>query len=309
MTTIYKSTDASAPQMTAVAGSLIAVLTACLVDGYGAKAAAGWTRENVDVPTNKYAFKQGAEAGAAQRYVVIDDGAAGLSGHSAYAWACGGYVASPLSYTNNFWDEGSAQQGLITKANQDAGATDAKWIVIANGRSCLLLTHRADWGRVSWALTFFGDLVSAYPNDQGKFAVIGRNAADGAVALGSPAPSAWNGMVTTYGRPDGTAELLTVALGGIVGSTGVLNSVAVTGKAGYYSGLLLNPYHHVSADLYRGRIPWIHWSSQTGYSFYAFADAHELAGEGAVSGTTFSAYTFNVANSERLFIETAGFTV
>ena len=40
--TIYRSTDASPPVLNGTAGSLRALLLACLVDGYGAKAAAGW---------------------------------------------------------------------------------------------------------------------------------------------------------------------------------------------------------------------------------------------------------------------------
>ena len=35
--TVYRSTDASAPLLTNSNGSLIAVLRACLVDGYGSK--------------------------------------------------------------------------------------------------------------------------------------------------------------------------------------------------------------------------------------------------------------------------------
>ena len=41
--TVYRSTDAGAPLLTNSNGSLIAVLKACLVDGYGSKASAGWT--------------------------------------------------------------------------------------------------------------------------------------------------------------------------------------------------------------------------------------------------------------------------
>lgn len=42
--TIYKSTDASAPTLNGTAGSLLTVLDAILVNGYGSKAAAGWTK-------------------------------------------------------------------------------------------------------------------------------------------------------------------------------------------------------------------------------------------------------------------------
>lgn len=40
---IYYSTDTGAPALTGRAGSLYNLLKACLVTGYGSKAAAGWT--------------------------------------------------------------------------------------------------------------------------------------------------------------------------------------------------------------------------------------------------------------------------
>ena len=39
--TVYRSDDAGAPNLTGAAGSLIAILDAVLVNGYGAKPAAG----------------------------------------------------------------------------------------------------------------------------------------------------------------------------------------------------------------------------------------------------------------------------
>jgi hypothetical protein len=43
--TIFSSDDASAPTYTGVAGSVIGILDACLVNGYGAKTALGWAKE------------------------------------------------------------------------------------------------------------------------------------------------------------------------------------------------------------------------------------------------------------------------
>ena len=42
--TVYRFDDAGAPTLSAAAGALISVLDACLVNGYGAKPAAGWTK-------------------------------------------------------------------------------------------------------------------------------------------------------------------------------------------------------------------------------------------------------------------------
>ena len=68
--TVYRSTDAGAPLLTNSNGSLIAVLKACLVDGYGSKASAGWTAPFTG--TNLIAFKEGA--GGNNRYLRVYDG-------------------------------------------------------------------------------------------------------------------------------------------------------------------------------------------------------------------------------------------
>ena len=70
--TVYRSTDASAPVLSNANGSLIAVLRACLVDGYGSKAAAGWTAPYTG--TNLIAFKEGA--GGNNRFLRVFDGGA-----------------------------------------------------------------------------------------------------------------------------------------------------------------------------------------------------------------------------------------
>lgn len=56
--TVYRFDDAGAPTLSAAAGALISVLDACLVNGYGAKPAAGWTKAFSD--TNQAAYRQGA---------------------------------------------------------------------------------------------------------------------------------------------------------------------------------------------------------------------------------------------------------
>lgn len=67
--TVYKSTDPSAPTLDGTAGSLIALLDACLINGYGAKPAAGWTKEYSD--TNKAAYRTPASTN--QFYLQVLD--------------------------------------------------------------------------------------------------------------------------------------------------------------------------------------------------------------------------------------------
>ena len=66
----YSSSDAGAPAVRGnTPGDIINLLTKCLVDGYGAKAGAGWTKPYTG--TNVAAFRQGA--GSNGMYLRIDD--------------------------------------------------------------------------------------------------------------------------------------------------------------------------------------------------------------------------------------------
>ena len=66
---VYYSTDAGAPTLSGTAGAMITVLDACLVNGYGAKSGAGWTKPYSE--TSLAAYKQGA--GGQNQYLYIDD--------------------------------------------------------------------------------------------------------------------------------------------------------------------------------------------------------------------------------------------
>ncbi len=67
---VYTSADTGAPVLTgSTAGDLINLLTKCLVDGYGSKAGAGWTKPFT--AANRAAFKTGA--GSRGRYLYVDD--------------------------------------------------------------------------------------------------------------------------------------------------------------------------------------------------------------------------------------------
>jgi hypothetical protein len=56
--TIYRYTDTSAPTVNGTAGSLITLLQACLVTGYGSKSGAGWTAQGWNTSTQA-AWKMG----------------------------------------------------------------------------------------------------------------------------------------------------------------------------------------------------------------------------------------------------------
>jgi len=69
--THYRSDDASAPVLSTAAGSFISLLDACLVTGYGAKAAAGWTKPYTG--TNKAAFQMATGTGKNGVFLRCED--------------------------------------------------------------------------------------------------------------------------------------------------------------------------------------------------------------------------------------------
>lgn len=74
--TVYRSTDAGAPVINpATLGSVLAVIRACLVDGYGSKSPAGWTAEYTAAGNNTAVFRNSTAAGGTGCYVRVSNNA------------------------------------------------------------------------------------------------------------------------------------------------------------------------------------------------------------------------------------------
>lgn len=173
--TIYKSTDASAPVLTGQVGSLTALLLACLVNGYGSKAAAGWT--NPFSGTNARIFRPGS--GVQHYFGVADDGstAAGakeaqLTGwETATAWATN---AAPGSNTGPFPTNAQNALGVTMRKSTTADATARPWTVIADPRTCYVFMQSGDSGSV-YLSACFGEVYSLLTvTDLYRSIVIGR---------------------------------------------------------------------------------------------------------------------------------------
>lgn len=169
--TIYRSSDGSAPALDGTVGSLVALLDACLVNGYGAKTAAGWSKPFTG--TNKAAFKLGAGTGLYLR--VQDDGPGG--GGAAEARVTGYVTMSDVDTgTGPFPTAAQGLGGIVAalsvrkSSNADANVRD--WILVADARTLYLFVLTTD---VAGAyLTFaFGDIYSFKSNDAYNCLIIG----------------------------------------------------------------------------------------------------------------------------------------
>lgn len=148
--TVYRSTDANAPTLTGQVDKLCALLRACLVDGYGAKAGAGWSVEFDG--TNKTVFRQGAAAdGAIQAYFrVLDDG----SVSNAQQAICTGYESM------SDIDTGTNPIGTFYwRKSALPDATQRVWIVVADARTFYLFVTTGD-ATTGMTSNYFGDFYS-----------------------------------------------------------------------------------------------------------------------------------------------------
>ena len=164
--TVYRSTDASAPVLSNANGSLIAVMKACLVDGYGSKAAAGWTAPYTG--TNLIAFREGA--GGNNRFLRVFDGGTDASAHR---------VANVRAYEN--MTAISTGTGPCPTLGQLGGngatlsyfqsgrvSPNSAWVLVASSYFFHLIVEQGDAGTYPEYMafgTFFSDVPADAFND------------------------------------------------------------------------------------------------------------------------------------------------
>jgi len=173
--TIYKSTDGSAPTLNGTVGSLVTLLDACLVTGYGAKAAAGWTKPFTGIA--KASFKQGT--GSNGMYLRVQDDAPGAGG-AKEARITGYEVMTTVDAgTNPFPTVAQFANGMFARKSTSADATTRKWVVVADSRTVYVFNQPGDAtttdalldSYVGWG---FGEFFSFQQSDPYRVFIIGR---------------------------------------------------------------------------------------------------------------------------------------
>lgn len=171
--TVYRSSDSSAPTLTGQAGSLIALLDACLVNGYGSKLAAGWTKPYSG--TNLAAYRAG---GGHLRYLRVDDSGTQygrLRGFTALT------SIDEVDGTDPFPTDSIILGGLYCCKSNTTDAVARPWILIAHEAAFYLTIFHAetvfsvDPTTMEWV--FFGDIVGYNPADLYNTALIARGSA------------------------------------------------------------------------------------------------------------------------------------
>lgn len=154
--TVYRSDDASAPQIIPNngSGSYLALLKACLIDGYGAKSGAGWTLEEDDIATNGLMLIRNNPTTGTGRYFRIQDngyidstaGKAGTQTNFATIRGCESYTDvnnTSGNFPNMAGDSNPDTTGTTTGLCQRyANATNdlaIPWIITADDRTANIL--------------------------------------------------------------------------------------------------------------------------------------------------------------------------
>lgn len=160
--TIYRSSDTSAPgAFNNTAGSLVAILDACLVNGYGSQLAAGWTKAFSG--TNKAAYRNSTVAPSTGFYLRIDDSSTTEARAVGYE-----SMADVDTGTDAFPTNTQIAGGLYLPKS----ATTTTWMLIADHR-CFYFFYKYA-ANAKWYGFFFGDIVSRLASDPYGCAIIGR---------------------------------------------------------------------------------------------------------------------------------------
>jgi hypothetical protein len=153
----YSSGDASAPSLTGQVGTLITVLDAVLVNGYGSgaqAAGAGWTKPDATV-SNSCSYKQGSAAKAGFRFVLHDNGLVNTFEAKATGWKTTTNPTTPVGAGNGQFPMPAQllTNGCVNirKATANNGTTRT-WTIFADARTFYMFinsegtTLRTDFG-------------------------------------------------------------------------------------------------------------------------------------------------------------------
>lgn len=168
--TIYRSDDASAPVISGQTSALRLALNAILVDGYGAKAAAGWTKAYENAGSHLVAYRQG---GGAQKYLALVDSATQIStlrGYNSMTAVDTGIGSFPRNST------GLAMQ---CRKSVTANSTARPWICYATDTTFYLIIFGNQTSIGSFdggdAHLGFGDMVPTLDYGQNTFIIAGSD--------------------------------------------------------------------------------------------------------------------------------------
>lgn len=186
--TVYKSSDGSAPVLTGSVGTLLTVLDAILVNGYGSKAAAGWTKPFAN-SGNIGCYQNNATDGTGFCLNVNDAGPG--AGGAREARMTGFETMSALSTGTGQFPQlsqlGIGIGAVVLRKSTTADATARVWTCIADDTVFYFFAETGDQSSPLAAYPFiFGDFFSYKISDPYRCCIIGRNIENSAAIGNEP---------------------------------------------------------------------------------------------------------------------------
>jgi hypothetical protein len=310
---MYRSTDSSAPVLTGQVGTLISLLDAVLVNGYGSKTAAGWTKAYSG--TNKAVYRNSSTNGTGH-YLRVDDTNASYG----RAYVTGGETASAVDTLANPFPAATLTYAGWGKSNT-TDATARPWVILADDQRFYIFVQTGENG-TDWAAGFFGDIFSYVSNDAYRSLLCARYSTSGASA------QTYSTEFLAYMYPPGSTTTSTITMprthAGVYGPqsvgmhTDMFKCANKTSPGGVFwagaqtgitypnpvnSGLIMAPvwvhYGATSAVIVRGYMPGLWCPAHN----RPLANNDTFSGVGAMAGKTFEA--FNVYSAGQLILETS----
>lgn len=307
---LYRSTDTSAPTLSGTAGDLITVLDACLVNGYGSKSAAGWTKPSLGATnpgTNVSVYKQGT--GSNGYHLRVNDSAArvGTTDEAAGAPTARdarfrGYetmntLTDPAAGSNPFPSVAANTIGYWARKSASADTVQRPWVVLADQRTMYMFVLTGDVAN-SYLAWGFGEFYSFKgTSDTGRIFICGRNTENSASAASTiegmgfqvTAAANTNGATAMVSSRDyqGTVTNTNIGIGGdlltsttssFIGTLGFTNG---SDNRTYISNLRVC---QASPTTYRGRMRGL-WLF--GHPVASVSDGDTFSGTGDLNGKSF----------------------
>lgn len=282
---VYRSDDPGAPVVSGTAGTFITLLDACLVNGYGSKAAAGWTKPFSG--TNLAAYRQG---GGRQMYLAVDHTVA------QYPTLRGFKTMTDVSNGTNAFPSTVLLAGGIRPLLSAAASTTARpWIIVATNKAFYfwVAANSTDMSTLNTSvdITFFGDYVSYVTNDAWNTAIIGKEAANttatstrfGCNLVTAPNTMSTGHYIVSSYLQDGNATQFGAG-GSILSNSAHMGAAGVTFPDPISGSLVLDRVRILeSGPILRGHLPGLY------NPIHAVPGNHldTFTGTGALAGKTF----------------------
>lgn len=310
---VYRSTDSSAPVLTGQVGSLVTLLDAVLVNGYGAKSAAGWTKPYSG--TNKAVYRNNSTTGTGS-YLRVDDNItsyayrAYVNGFAAMTGVDTGTDAFPSStLTYSVWGKSATQD-----------ATARPWVIVADKFRFYIFVRGSENGS-DWANGFFGDIISYKAADAYRAMLACRYSTSGVSSLtyqydelgymishsmgfagrnstSLPRDHTGGGSPRTAATHTDAFKVLGPASSNA--SAFWAGSAGMPYPAGVNNGIFVAPvWVHHPTSIVRGHMPGL-WAPLHNRGP---ADGDTFSGTGALAGKTFE--VFNIYSLGQLVVETS----